>query len=162
LETYAGWRKPQLVRSMAYLLIGIQFVMLYFSPREQIPAPEDARAGNLLVATIAGTPGEVLVPYHGYLALMAGKAPSAHQVMLWLIRGNFGRRDEAAWARLQSQIDEAIQTRRFNRILLDKSDPIWRDVPTYYAESPVQYPDAGTFYPVTGGKARPNLDYSPK
>jgi len=162
LERQQGLKRPGLVLGACYVLLMVQFGALYYNPPAQIPTSDDAQAGNRLVASIATTPGEVLVPFHGYLALMAGKEPSAHQVMLWLIGGNFGKPDQPTWANLQSEIDRALQEQKYQRILLDRPDNVWRSVPLYYNGSAITYPHPDDFFPVTGGKGRPNLDYDPK
>jgi hypothetical protein len=162
LESRPGLKNRGLVLTCLCALLMIQFAALYYSVRAQIPTSADARAGEKLVASIAATPGEVLVPYHGYLALMAGKEPSAHQVMLWLMRGNFGRRDVAIWTGLQAQINSALENQHYQRILLDRPDDVWANVRLYYDETKIAYPHLDDFYPVTGGRGRPNLDYAPK
>ena len=58
----------------ATLLIAafLQFVALTYNPRWMLPSTADRQAGNRLVATLAQIPGEIWVPYHGYL-------PTPHQ-----------------------------------------------------------------------------------
>jgi hypothetical protein len=162
LESHPGPKNRALILTILYALLGIQFAGLLYSVPAQIPTNDDAQAGEQLVASIAATPGEVLVPFHGYLALMAGKDPSAHQVTLWELGADFGRPDEVAASTVKAEIEAALRSQRYSRILLDQPDYIWADVPLHYQGRQVQYDHPDDFYPVTGGRGRPNLDYTPK
>jgi hypothetical protein len=93
---------------------------------------------------------------------MAGKDPSAHQVTLWELGADFGRPDEMAAATFEAEIESALRSQRYARILLDQPDYIWEHVPVYYQGTRIRYDRPGDFYPVTGGKGRPNLHYTPK
>jgi len=162
LESQPGLKNRGAVVTILYAVLFVQFAALFYSVPTQIPTSGDARAGEELVASIAATPGEVLIPFHGYLALLAGKNPSAHQITLAEIQGDFGRPDEVAAASVEAEIQAALRSQRYSRILLDRLGYIWEDVPLYYQGTQIVYADATDFYPVTGAKGRPNLDYTPK
>jgi hypothetical protein len=155
-------RRLPYVLPTLYILFLIQFGVLSYNLAEQIPSQADRRAGEGIVTTLSNTTGEVLVPYHPYLALLAGKRPSAHQVMLWVLSGNFGEPEMKNWPRLEAEISLKLDNREFSRILLDKPDQVWSKVPLYYEGTAIDYQDPDDFYPVTGGKGRPNLDYTPR
>jgi dolichyl-phosphate-mannose-protein mannosyltransferase len=162
LETLARSRDQRPAMLLLYGLLAVQFAVLHYDIAAQVPSGADRQAGEELLRSIAETPGEILVPYHGYLALLAGKQPSAHQVMLWDLHGNFGEMDEQNWPGLEETIAAALQDHRFSRILLDREDQVWQDVPRFYVGTSVSYPGPDDFYPVTGGRARPNLDFLPR
>lgn len=162
LESRAPTHNRPLFLSLLYGLLVVQFGLLYYSISAQIPSQTDRRAGEAVVNAIAATPGEVLVPYHSYLAVMAGKQPSAHQVMLWDLHGNFGEMDRQNWPKLEKMIRVSLSEQHFSRILLDREDEVWQDVPRFYVGRSVSYPGPQDFYPVTGGRARPNIDFLPR
>ncbi|MCB9871909.1 MAG: hypothetical protein H6836_04730 [Planctomycetes bacterium] len=60
-------------------LIGLPFVPV--TPRfgvPVVPSENSRRAAELLLADVRGRPGPVFLPWHGYVARLAGKGPSAH------------------------------------------------------------------------------------
>jgi hypothetical protein len=140
----------------------LQFVYLGFDVSGQVPTHEEARAGRELVASIAATPGEVLMPYHSYLVLMAGKEPSAHQVTLWELSGKFSRPDTAVWTPLENEISTTLRSKQYERIGLDHLDNIWENVPLYYVDTGERYMVPAAYNP--RGEPRPlrTLDFRPK
>lgn len=56
----------------------VQFFRLAFNPFSHIPTRNDEIAGREIVRRLAAIDGEVFVPCHGYLAVMAGKHSYAH------------------------------------------------------------------------------------
>jgi len=66
----------------------IQFLALAFNPTDRLPTPLDQAAGSQLVARIASLEGDVFIPCHGYLAVMAGKRYFVHQMKLTDIAGD--------------------------------------------------------------------------
>ena len=58
----------------------LQFACLAYDPRQYVPTAADRAAGEHLLATIRGIPGDVFVPAHGYLTALAGKRTFTHEV----------------------------------------------------------------------------------
>ena len=71
---------------------AIQFALLYYPIRPQIPTAADLQAGQALVQEIRAQTGDVYVPFHPDLALMAGKRTFASWSPMYQLEGNFGDR----------------------------------------------------------------------
>ena len=99
-----------------YLACIVQFGLLWYKPAAQIPSRQDARAGKELVATLAGFPGEVFMPQHGYLLELAGKRSFAHQMAICDV---LNASPSETGNRLLSEIAQAIRQHRFSAIVLD-------------------------------------------
>jgi hypothetical protein len=147
-------------RVYAPALCIVQLILLFYDPRQQLPAPGSREAGRQLVATIAATPGDVLVPQHGYLATLGGKRPFAHSMAVSDVM-RAGRPADAA--RLWAQFHEALTARRFGAVIVDKLDPWFAEpLEREYQRSgrAVGNPDA--LWTVTGRRTRPEWVYVPR
>ena len=160
-------RGQRMLEIAVYALCIAQFAGLYYNPIDQIPTHEDEQAGWRLIRTLETIRGEVWLPYHGYLPVLAGKKSFAHAgTMNVILVGPDGR----VKTDLIREIKEAILNRKFTAILLDSTvfpaffkdwlqDENWLaelDRAGYCLDSPI-FPNARVFRPVTGGKIRPEL-----
>jgi hypothetical protein len=149
-----GARPVQLAAAALALL---QFGLLVYDPRAQLPSAADRAAGEALVQRIASMRGEVWIPDHGYLAERAGKRAYAHG-MTWIDLLQSGEQKEQA--ALVRELRAAIDARRFEAIVLDLP---WEDeldaLDRSYAREPLEWPDARAFVPVTGYARRPTYWY---
>src|SRR5206468_1270715 len=93
----------------------IQMALLAYNPGAQLPRAEDRAAGEHLLSVLAAVPGDVLVPYHGYLTTVVGKPSHAHLMQVHDIL-KFG--DERS-ARLAEQFRVAMRHTAFDAIGLD-------------------------------------------
>jgi hypothetical protein len=137
----------------------LQFVLLWYPIAPQIPSQEDLTAGNALLKRIHEQRGEIYVPFHPELALMAGKTPFASWSPMFQLEGNYGGGDIRATGRVKTEFARAMQRRQFTMIILDQeSNWIWGDPERYYARSsePV-FADEDVFWPVTGWQTRPEF-----
>ena len=159
LEQFAI-RRQSLRQALLYILCIAQFVALFYSPLAQVPTSADLQAGQALVARLKAVEGDVLIPNHNTLAILAGKRPYAHLIALQEIRGNFGRQETDGWNLLNSEISTALQTHKFSAIVLDQPNAIWADVPEYYTGNTIPYSSDAVFWPVTGGRTRPRTIYT--
>jgi hypothetical protein len=151
--------KPRrgLLLSAVYLLCIAQFVRLAYDPRQQLPTGADRRAGEEMIAAMRTIPGDVYLPYHGYLPTLAGKQTYAHAMATWdVARG----RDREASERLLSQITDAIRMQRFSAVIVDTDVYAQPDLGVHYSRYPILYED-DVFYPVTGLRTRPKSLYLP-
>ena len=106
---------PSAAARIVGLLAVAQLAILAYDPRAQIPGALDVEAGNRAVEAIRRLPGDVLVAHHPYLAVLAGKPAHGHLDLV-----NTIPRGSEARERLEREIDEAIRTRRFEAIVLDR------------------------------------------
>jgi 4-amino-4-deoxy-L-arabinose transferase-like glycosyltransferase len=146
-----------LLLSAVYLLCIAQFLRLAYDPRQQLPTAADRRAGEDLVAAMRAIPGDIYLPYHGYLPTLAGKRSYAHAMAIWdVARG----RNERATAKLLSEITGAIRQQRFAAVIVDTEVFAQPDLENYYSLHPILFED-DVLYPVTGLRTRPKWLYLP-
>jgi len=138
-----------------------QFIILTYNPLLQVPSEKDIKAGNELINIISEVEGNVFVPDHGYLPLLAGKTTYAHHAAIWdVIRGD---NQNSGKSLLSNSLDKAIQMQYFDMIILD-SDRIYcctRIHENYVLKGKV-FQDADVFFPVTGSHIRPTYIYTAK
>jgi hypothetical protein len=135
-----------------YLACIVQFGILWYNPAAQVPSRQDAQAGRELVATLAGFPGEIFMPQHGYLPELAGKRSFAHHMAICDVL-NAGPSDIAS--RLMSEIAQAIEQHRFSAIVLDHPFILQKVVLTHYRPQSQAFSSDKVFWPVTGMRTRP-------
>ena len=136
----------------------IQFAVLAYDPRPQIPDANDARAGRKFIAALAAIPGEVLVPGHGYLPVLAGKTPHAHQSAI----DDLVATDPVAGEALRAEFARAVADRRFAAIVLDEyASFVFRpEMYGRYSEGRHVCPDSDAFLTRTGVRTRPCLFFT--
>ena len=139
------------------LLAGLgQFWLLRYPPLEQVPGRADQAAGDALVALVTGIDGEVYIPYHGYLAVLAGKTTQAQGMALEDV---FRSTDEDGRDALKAEIREAIQGRRFEAIILDGEWRFMAEIEANYTYAGPIFEDEDVFWPATGMPTRPQRLY---
>lgn len=162
-DAYRERRSAQavFVEAATYTACVLQLGMLAFDPRTQIPRAADREAGAHLLRLVAGIPGDVLVPYHGYVSTAVGKPPQAHLMQVFDIL----KVGDTHSAQLAEAFRSAIRAADFGAIILDDPNTFFftPDVEASYELQPPVFPAPGVFLPVTGGViTRPNFLYLPK
>ncbi len=142
-----------LFQSVIWLVVIAQFIWLGYDPIRQIPTQADRQAGDALVTEIKGVSGDVLIPYHNYLALLAGKKVYFHFVALDGIRSlRTNMRPEL------KDILNQFHSTPFHLFIMDLPDNLIQK--NHCADTQtINYESAGTFYPVTGYSVRPSIRY---
>jgi 4-amino-4-deoxy-L-arabinose transferase-like glycosyltransferase len=143
------WIKFRVYGVLAFCVV--QFIMLWYNPAGQIPTGEDKKAGDLLIDVMKKIPGEVYLPYHGYLPILAGKSTYAHAMAIGDIVGS---QSDSLREDILRQVRDAIRTRTFRAIILDQPT-FTEDIMKNYAYRGPIFHDQNVFYPVTGSKMRP-------
>ena len=120
-------------------------------------------AGDRLMVTVSRIDGDVWIPYHGYLAAMAGHpAFTCHAMAVNdVLRGPAGEPRR----KLLADIGDAIAHRRFAAIILDDEwlfkttewQPIMKALAEGYTQPQIMVDDKTTFLPVTGDRNRPTM-----
>jgi hypothetical protein len=147
-------------RGVAPALCVVQLLVLFYDPRAQLPAPGSREAGRELVGLIAATPGDVLVPQHGYLSTLAGKRAFAHSMAVHdvMLAGQ-----AADAARLSEQFHQALAARQFGAVILDKLEPWFGDdLEQAYRRREAAVKAPASFWTVTGRRTRPEWVYVPR
>lgn len=136
-----------------------QFGLLWYNPVVQIPSREDVRAGKELVATLAGLPGDVFIPQHGYLSELAGKRSFVHQMALCdVMSAEPGQTGE----HLVQEIVQAIRRQRFGAIILDGPFTLQDTLLAYYVPQSGVFDSEDVFWTRTGMKIRPQGVFVPR
>jgi hypothetical protein len=150
--------RRRLVEVVAYAACIIQFVLLTYNPSHQVPDKEDMEAGRVLIATMAHIPGEVLVPYHGFLPTLAGKRSHAHhQAISDIMVGDDGPIKD----KLYGEITQAIGKQRFNALIFDS--PWFPELTDkYYEPDRMLFDHPDVFWTVTGMRTNPQVVYVPR
>ncbi len=140
----------------------LQLGLLAYAPAEHLPSDQDRLAGDQLVEQLRQAEGEVLAPYHGYLAVMAGKPGSAHQMaMADVERGS----DPARWEELKAQYLKAIEDQRYRMILMSVRNWFPDEMAGSYQQEVDLFPgeENEDFRPVAGKPPhRPRWIYRPR
>lgn len=154
---------PRILQLGILILTVIQFVLLRYPIRSQIPTAEDLRSGNMILQKIKQTDGDVYVPYHPELMLLAGKKNYAGWISMAELEGKFeiGTRSKE-WTKVKSQLQIAFRKNKFAMIIIDNSVYGFYGHPEYYypQTTKIVYFEEDTFYPVTGWNIRPSIIYT--
>jgi len=150
--------KRRILEIYLYLICIIQFTGLAYNPFTQIPTREDLKAGKEFIRTMAELQGDILLPSHGYLPVLAGKKSHAHAMaivdFLW-------GENTPEKARFIEEIRKKIREKKFSAIILDSP---WfpEEVSNYYIKQRALFDSPAVFWPVTGEKTRPEWIYISK
>lgn len=161
------WAQPQgdWWRGPVYLLVFLQMLALLYNPRLVVPTPRQKAKGEEVVARLEAIDGEVLIPFHPYLAVYAGKPPHMHMAAVYDVL----RSDGLGWGQwLRGELRRALQEHRYAAVVLDQHtfllmDEATEEVLRRYYDGPypfVRNPDL--FRPLTGLRLRPEVVYYPK
>jgi hypothetical protein len=151
-------RRPQLA---AWLLL-LQFASLAYNPLREtmlIPGDGDRQAGDQLIASIGAIPGDIWIPFHGYLSHIAGKGSHIHFMAMndALIPG------DSTSKRFQRQIDSSFEHSAFAAIVLDDDSVYkWRAIPHYQRVDTLLRTQLGFASRIGEAPTRPNFVYRPK
>ncbi|MEZ4771336.1 MAG: hypothetical protein R2844_23320 [Caldilineales bacterium] len=160
-----AWAKPALEAAVV-----VQLLLTLVAPVGRLVQPAPAQryrptaamseAGDRLVASLAATPGDVLVMMHPYYALKAGKQPAAQIQALWHAR--WRGRDP-----LPADLVERIENREYAEIISDES-PYFETEPALMALIDANYVPLRQLAPqdapatLNGLVVRPQTIYVPR
>lgn len=151
----AGPRSAVAAGGVLYLACVIQLGSLYRSPTQLLPTAEDRAAGRELSRLIAGYRGEVLVPYHGYLAARVGKPAFAHAMAGYDLHRS-GTEHAHAWS---EALLEAFASRRFDAVIVDSHLGMFPFLDTlaesYQVARELYAGQDEAFWPISGMRTRP-------
>ncbi len=145
-----------------YLAILFQFVALYFNPLSEkmlIASARQRHGSEAFMQKLAAMPGDVFIPYHGFISRQAGK-PTHAQILAAL---DVLRMHDTTARRLQSDFDSAFAQQRFSAIIMEES-------PDFRVDSVAHYTYVGRMLAepnvmltrVADDATRPEFIFSPK
>ena len=143
-----------------YAFYLVQLAMLLYNPRAQVPTANDLALGRQLVEIVAQAEGDVYLPWHSHISVLAGKHSFAHsQAVSDVVRG--GEPDSRQ--RILDDISHAIRERRFRLIILDRRMDEWLkpELEASYVRVRSVF-DRDGFFPPTGAHTRPEWIYMPR
>jgi 4-amino-4-deoxy-L-arabinose transferase-like glycosyltransferase len=143
----------------ASVLLLAQLAWLSYDPRSHLPTAADRAAGDRLVARLAAIDGDIFVPHHGYLARLAGKRDFAHTLAMDNVY--LDDRGPARQA-LEAEMRAALAERRFAAVLLESDGRYGVAILNSYEAREPLFESADVFWPVTGGRLRPEALCLPK
>ena len=154
---------PGMWRAAALLVIGglsvFQLWQLAYNPFNHVPTDDNRAAGQALVQRLAQVHGDVLVPQHGLVSALAGKAASAHLGAIEAVLDTGG----PPAGQMLDDFRAALRARAFAAVLVDGGD-----FGRYFPELDQNYvvaehlPLDGAFYSVSGPRHLLEVVYVPK
>ncbi len=139
-------RKP--IEVFIYIICIIQFACLKYDFNAQIPTQKDREAGMAFIDIMKQIEGEIFVPTHPYIPMLAGKKSHAHSLLVGDMLADI---DGEAREHLIKEIRQAIRKKRFSAIILDSTK--WREPfrkvmrKNYRRDYRIQYEDNDVFLP---------------
>jgi 4-amino-4-deoxy-L-arabinose transferase-like glycosyltransferase len=147
--------KRRVMEIYIYLICIIQFACLLYSPSRQIPTQKDLEAGKKLINMMTQIEGEIFIPCHGYLPVLAGKKSYAQWVA---VEDVLGGGSESSF-KLNNEIREAISKKKFSVIILDHLNWFSKEVEKNYIRQGTIFNNDKAFWSITGMRTRPNFLY---
>jgi len=153
--------RPEFARYV-YLAFLFQFVALYFNPLSEkmlIASARQRRGAEEFIRTLRAMPGDVFIPYHGFISSQAGKATHA-QILAAL---DVLHMHDTTAARIEGEFDSSYVQHRFSAIVMEES-------PAFRVDSIAHYTLAGRMLSepninlsrVADGATRPEFVFVPK
>ena len=109
-----SWPRVVIAAAVSLVLGGglaAQMVGQLYDPDKHIPSPKDRKTGDALIKRLRAARGPVLMPYHPYYPVLAGKRPAYHQMGINDVgRAGFG---------YPSDIQSTINAGAYELIVLD-------------------------------------------
>ena len=143
----------------------VQFFWLAFNPFAYIPTRNDEIAGREIVRRLAAIDGEVFVPCHGYLAVMAGKRSYAHIQEIADVEAP--RADSTKAAAIKEALRADFERRRFSAVVPCASNMNVLEaagLSTFYVKHDVLFGPGDSRFRTLAGSAprRPEAIYVPR
>ena len=138
------------------------FLALIYNPLGQtmlLASNRQKKAGDEFVQKLKEIPGEVLIPFHGYISSLAGKPPHVH----FMAMNDALEMHDANSARLQHEIDSSLASHRFSAVILDEQKVFrWDSIPHYQSSGKI-FSVPNVFLSRIGeAPTRPDILYYPK
>lgn len=114
MESFAKQKGAEILVCIVGLL---SFLLLYYDPLPVIRNTRNIESGMEFISKMSQMEGEVFVPYHGYLPVLAGKKSYAHSTWIWdILRSHEGPVREG----LVRDLRDAMRERRFSVIIIPR------------------------------------------
>lgn len=153
--------------SLAYAILGLQFLPMIYSVDAQLPRREASRAREELLARLREIPGPVMVPYHGFYTWSAGKGMHFHHLALADIlrarRNSLTLRDPGFFDRMFEPLRTGDHRPTIvTDVPLENSGALFKAIAPHYELVGDLGDLSETLMPVTGSQLAPSLVYRPR
>lgn len=146
-----------LLRTFLYAACGLQFISLLYNPLDYVPPKSSLEAGLQFIERLKAITGDVYIPRHGYLALLAGKRSFAQEMAVFDVeRSGQDTETKRIPLQLKQQIDAAIENRQFAAIITDYETTAYAP---YYERQNADIQGENAFPPVSGVETQPKYWY---
>ena len=148
-------------RPLALGIIILAFLSLAYNPLGEkmlFASARQRRAGNEFIAKLKAMPGDVWIPFHGYIGTLAGKPTHVHFMAMndALVPHN------SASILFQHKIDSLLAAHSFSAIILDEESVYRWDSVQHYMRSTQIFNVPNIFLSRIGeASTRPNFIYLP-
>jgi 4-amino-4-deoxy-L-arabinose transferase-like glycosyltransferase len=148
---------PGLLQGM--IILG--FLSLGYNPLNKtmlFASEHQRRGGEEFIATLKKIPGDVWIPFHGYIGALAGKPTHVH----FMAMNDALVPQDTTSARFQHEIDSSLAAHRFSAIILDEEKVFHWDSVAHYVRSTSIFTTPNIFLSRIGdAPTRPNFIYLP-
>jgi hypothetical protein len=148
-------------RALAPGIILLALLSLMYNPLGEKMLFASARqrhAGDEFIAKLRSMPGDVWIPFHGYIGTLAGKPSHVH----FMAMNDALVPHDSASILFQHQIDSSLAAHSFSAIILDEESVYRWDSVRHYARSSSIFSVPNVFLSRIGEAAtRPNYIYLP-
>jgi hypothetical protein len=124
---------PEWLR-LAHFLILLGFLSLVYNPLGEkmlFASLRQRQAGDEFIEKLKAIPGDVWIPFHGYIGTLAGKPMHVHYMAM---NDALVPHDSTSMS-FQRQIDSALTTHRFSAIILDEQSVYRWDSVSHYVQT---------------------------
>ncbi len=150
------------IAKYVYLAFLFQFAALYFNPlsgKMVIASARQRAGGDEFMRKLRAMPGEIYIPYHGYITRQARK-PSHAQLLATI---DVLRVHDTTSARLQADLDSAFARHRFSAVIMEESDAFRLDSVSHYTYVGRMIDEPNVYLTRVGDMAtRPEFIFIPK
>tara|TARA_Y100000589_G_C27140265_1_gene624333 strand:- start:700 stop:1626 length:927 start_codon:yes stop_codon:yes gene_type:complete len=153
--------KPGL-HAVTCLLIATQMGICVYNPLFYLPSQDDLFANRKVIHLLKKSPGEVWIPYHSYLAHMAGKPRHSHILAMVDVKQSDG---EGVAHAIENELLNKIKNQLFTLIILDEWDRYEMGkafLSDKYEKIDMLFENKNTLLPKSGYRTRPQWIFLPK
>ena len=142
-------------------IILLAFLSLAYNPLGEkmlFASAHQRQGGDEFIAKLKSIPGDVWIPFHGYISTLAGKPTHVH----FMAMNDALVPHDSASLRFQNEIDSSLAAHCFSVIILDEESVYHWDSIAHYARSKAIFNTPNIFLSRIGeAGTRPNYIYLP-
>jgi hypothetical protein len=146
---------------LASAIMLLAFLSLVYNPLGQkmlFASSKQRRGGDEFIAKLKEIPGDVWIPFHGYIGRLAGKQSHVH----FMAMNDALVPHDTTSVRFQHEIDSSLAAFRFSAVILDEENVFHWDSVNHYVRSAAILETPNVFLSRIGdAQTRPQFIYLP-